>query len=121
MGNAGAVAVTFQMLVSNVPVDRIDARRLSFRVTEEGWERLAMECTLEEAQEHIGALIEIVVNGGRITVTKGGLPVATIQPIERERKPFPFGLLSHVGPPPEGFFEEPCSASAPMGQIRLIE
>ena len=60
-----------------------------------------MDCTIEEAEKYVSELLAIASRGGKVTVTKNGLPIVVIG----SKKPFPFGILSDAGPVPDGFFD----------------
>ena len=49
-----------------------------------------------EAKTHLSNLLERVVQGESITITKHGVPVAVLQPPESERKREPSKVISEV-------------------------
>ena len=49
-----------------------------------------------EAKTHLSRLLERVIKGERITITKHGVPVAVLQPPETERKRVPSEVISEV-------------------------
>ncbi|MDA3938290.1 MAG: type II toxin-antitoxin system prevent-host-death family antitoxin [Spirochaetia bacterium] len=49
-----------------------------------------------EAKTHLSSLLERVINGERITITKHGVPVAVLQPPEYEYKRNPAEVISEV-------------------------
>ena len=49
-----------------------------------------------EAKTHLSHLLERVMQGEHITITKHGVPVAVLQPPETERKRNPAEVISEV-------------------------
>ena len=49
-----------------------------------------------EAKTHLSNLLERVMQGESITITKHGVPVAVLQPPENERKRKPAEVVSEV-------------------------
>ena len=49
-----------------------------------------------EAKTHLSRLLERVIKGERITITKHGVPVAVLQPPETERKRKPSEVISEI-------------------------
>ena len=49
-----------------------------------------------EAKTHLSSLLERVINGERITITKHGVPVAVLQPPEYEKRRNPSEVISDV-------------------------
>ena len=49
-----------------------------------------------DAKTHLSSLLERVIKGERITITKHGVPVAVLQPPEYERKRNPLEVSSEV-------------------------
>jgi len=49
-----------------------------------------------EAKTHLSNLLERVIQGESITITKHGVPVAVLQPPESERKREPSKVISEI-------------------------
>ena len=49
-----------------------------------------------EAKTHLPKLIERVIKGERITITKHGVPVALLQPVESSRKAEPKQVITEL-------------------------
>jgi prevent-host-death family protein len=49
-----------------------------------------------EAKTHLSNLLERVIQGESITITKHGVPVAVLQPPKTERKRIPAEVISEV-------------------------
>ena len=49
-----------------------------------------------EAKTHLPKLIERVIKGERITITKHGVPVALLQPLESSRKAEPKQVIAEL-------------------------
>ena len=49
-----------------------------------------------EAKTHLPKLLERVIKGERITITKHGVPVAVLQPLESERKIEPKKVIAEL-------------------------
>jgi prevent-host-death family protein len=49
-----------------------------------------------EAKTHLAKLLERVIKGERITITKHGVPVAILQPPESIRKPDPKKVIDEL-------------------------
>lgn len=49
-----------------------------------------------EAKTHLSKLLERVIKGERITITKHGVPIAVLQPLESLRKAEPKHIIAEL-------------------------
>jgi prevent-host-death family protein len=62
-----------------------------------------MQVTIHEAKTNLSKLLEAVARGEQVIIARGTEPIAELVPFKRPK--IRFGLLAHVAPPPEDFFD----------------
>lgn len=65
----------------------------------------SMNVTVEEVTRGPEGILDRVLDGETVVVTAGDQPVAEIRPVERVRKPRPFGLAAGAFVVPDDFDE----------------
>ena len=63
-----------------------------------------MNVTVEEVKENPEAIIHRVVEGETVVVTERDRPIAEIRPIEKIKRPRPFGLARGTFVVPDDFY-----------------
>ena len=49
-----------------------------------------------EAKTHFAQLLERVIHGEQITISRNGMPVAILQPVTSSNKPHPSETIEHI-------------------------
>jgi prevent-host-death family protein len=62
-----------------------------------------VQVTIHEAKTNLSKLLEAVARGELVVIARGTEPIAELVPFKRPK--IRFGLLAHVAPPPEDFFD----------------
>lgn len=52
--------------------------------------------TVAQAKARLSEILDDVLRGRQVTITRRGRPVATLQPLERPRKPIDLGRIDAV-------------------------
>jgi prevent-host-death family protein len=62
-----------------------------------------VQVTIHEAKTNLSKLLVAVARGEQVVIARGTEPIAELVPFKRPK--ICFGLLAHVAPPPEDFFD----------------
>lgn len=64
---------------------------------------MQMNVTVDEVKQDPGGVLDRVLEGETLVVTENDHPIAEIRPIERVRRPRPFGLAAGTFVVPDDF------------------